>query len=95
MGKGVRRKHAAWAVIEQALSKALAQLALAQSIARLCGDALIDDLDELVGRAIELRNNIANTEHSGAPANDSDGAQMRVASTVSSRSPARSRAGPY
>jgi hypothetical protein len=87
MRNGVRQKHAARAVIEQALSKALAQLALAQSIAGLCGDALIDELDELVGRAIELRNNVANTEGSGAPTNDSDVAAMRAASsTVSSRS---------
>lgn len=86
MRNGVRQKQAARAVIERALSKALAQLALAQSIAGLCGDALIDELDELVGRAIALRNNVANTERSGAPTNDSDVVAKRAASsTVSSR----------
>jgi len=62
MRNGVRQKHVARAVIDQALSKALAQLALAQSTASLCGDALVDEIDDLVGRATELRKNIAKIE---------------------------------
>jgi hypothetical protein len=63
-----RRKHAARAVIEQALSKALAQLVLAQSTASLCDDALVDELKDLVGRATELRKNIAKAESLGSNA---------------------------
>ena len=54
MRNRVRQKHAARALIEQALSKAVAQLALAQSTASLCDDALVDELGDLVGRATEL-----------------------------------------
>jgi hypothetical protein len=67
-----RQKRAVMAVIEQALSKALAQLALAQSTASLCDDALVDELDALVGRATELRKNIAKAEPRGAPTNGCD-----------------------
>jgi hypothetical protein len=67
-----RQKHAARAVIEQALSKALAQLALAQSTASLCGDALVDELEDLVDRATELRKNIAQAERIDAPTNRCD-----------------------
>jgi hypothetical protein len=69
MRKCIKQKHAALAAMEQALSKALAQLALAQSTASLCGDALADELEDLIGRAIELRKNIARAEPFAVPAN--------------------------
>ena len=72
MRKRVMQKQAALAVIEQALSKALAQLALAQSTASLCGDALVDELADLVSRATELRKNIAKAEPFGTRAGRSD-----------------------
>ena len=52
------REHAALAVIEQALSKALVQLDLAQSAARLWGKPLSHELEDLVAHATELRQRI-------------------------------------
>jgi hypothetical protein len=55
MRSAMTRERAALAVIEQALSKVLPQLALAQSTARLCGKLLSDELEGLVAHATELR----------------------------------------
>ncbi len=65
----VERRDAAIAVIEQALYKALSQLALAQSAASLCGGNLADELDYLVRRAKKLRKNIVKAEPLSSPAN--------------------------
>ena len=62
MRNTITRERAAFAVIEQALSKALLQLALAQSTARLCGEPLSRELDDLVSHATELRQRIVDAK---------------------------------
>jgi hypothetical protein len=60
MRKSITRERAAMAVIEQALSKVLIQLALAQSTARVCDKLVDDELEDLISAAVKLRQRIVN-----------------------------------
>ena len=61
MRSTMTRERAALAIIEQALSKALLQLDLAHSAARLWGKPLSHELEDLVAHATELRQRIVHT----------------------------------
>lgn len=68
MRSTMTRERAALAVIEQALSKALLQLDLAHTPARLCGKPLSHELEDLVAHATELRQRIVKANGSVATA---------------------------
>ena len=69
MHNRVTQTHAAAAVVEQALSKVLVQLTLAQSVAGICGDVLTDELQHLIEKAGELRARIGNDAYFGLGVN--------------------------
>jgi hypothetical protein len=54
------REHAALAVIEQALIKALLQLDLAHSAAQLCRNPLSREVAGLIAHTTELRQRVVN-----------------------------------